>query len=386
MIKLPAILWALATTLTASNAAKFTFTPEIRIPTGKQLSTVFRVPSEMGVCLDGSDPAYYFRAGNASSKWYIHMEGGGWCYTPEECVDRASTSLGSSLGYSDTQNFDYDYMSTDPALNPLMHDWNSVYIKYCDGASFSGMKIEPTNVDGYDLYFRGKYNLDAILNDMVATKGLGSATDIVVSGCSAGGLATYLHVDQYAERFGETARVVGMPDSGFFLDWEDAGVCGETESIGYESDMANVFAFQNATSGVNARCVSAHEEAGDTWKCMFAEYTAPHIVTPVFALQSQYDSWQLGCDLSEDATVAQVNAYGANLTARLKSSLIIGGASGLVNGAFLDSCYHHCGGWSTIPIAGETQSTAFAKWYNGTVAPDTLYTQNKAYPCDDCCE
>ena len=30
-------------------------------------------------------------------------------------------------------------------------------------------------------------------------KGLGDATDVVISGCSAGGLASYLHCDQWAE-------------------------------------------------------------------------------------------------------------------------------------------------------------------------------------------
>ena len=91
------------------------------------------------------------------------------------------------------------------------------FLKYCDGASFSGRK---TDVSERGLYYRGGYVLDALLADLDANQGLADATDIVVSGCSAGGLATYLHVDEYAERY-DAARVVGMPDSGFFLDWDD---------------------------------------------------------------------------------------------------------------------------------------------------------------------
>ena len=48
-------------------------------------------------------------------------------------------------------------------------------------------------------------------------QGLKLATDVVVSGCSAGGLATYLHVDDWASMFSKSVKVVGMPDSGFFL-------------------------------------------------------------------------------------------------------------------------------------------------------------------------
>ena len=53
--------------------------------------------------------------------------------------------------------------------------------------------------------------LDAFLADLDANQGLSAATDLVVSGCSAGGLATFLHVDEYAERY-SSAKVVGMPD------------------------------------------------------------------------------------------------------------------------------------------------------------------------------
>lgn len=39
-----------------------------------------------------------------------------------------------------------------------------------------------------------------IQEDLVNVRGLDKATDVVISGCSAGGLATYLHVDNWANR------------------------------------------------------------------------------------------------------------------------------------------------------------------------------------------
>ncbi len=46
------------------------------------------------------------------------------------------------------------------------------------------------------LYFRGRRGLDAVIQSLNET-GMSSATDILVAGCSAGGLATYFHCTIY---------------------------------------------------------------------------------------------------------------------------------------------------------------------------------------------
>jgi hypothetical protein len=48
------------------------------------------------LCLDGSHYGYFVcKAGN--DRWEINIQGGGWCYNETECLERASTPLGSSL-------------------------------------------------------------------------------------------------------------------------------------------------------------------------------------------------------------------------------------------------------------------------------------------------
>jgi hypothetical protein len=54
-----------------------------------------------------------------------------------------------------------------------------------------------------------------------------------------------------------------------------------------------VYDIQNATEGVNADCIKAHTADRTQWQCMFAEHSASHLRTPVFAMQSQYDAWQI---------------------------------------------------------------------------------------------
>ena len=50
------------------------------------------------------------------------------------------------------------------------------------------------------------------------------ATNVLLSGCSAGGLSTWLHNDYVRETFvPSTATFMAMPDSGFFLEYEGYG-------------------------------------------------------------------------------------------------------------------------------------------------------------------
>lgn len=88
-----------------------------------------------------------------------------------------------------TANMGGGYFSTDASVNPQMHNWNAVFLRYCDGGSFSGSNATVTNYGGdptKPLWFRGKHVLKADMNDLLANRGLAKATDVVVSGCSAG--------------------------------------------------------------------------------------------------------------------------------------------------------------------------------------------------------
>ena len=182
-------------------------------------------------CLDGTPAAYYLHKGTASTKWYIHHQGGGWCESWDDCLGRSGGDLGSSKGYPATSDLGGGYFSTDPAQNPMMHDWNMVFLKYCDGGSFSGSNETVGEYKGKPLYYRGKRNREAAYASLLATAGLGDATDVVISGCSAGGLATWLHTDQWCDALAKDAagvKCVGLPDSGFFLDYQSPTIPGAT--------------------------------------------------------------------------------------------------------------------------------------------------------------
>ena len=47
------------------------------------------------------------------------------------------------------------------------------------------------------------------------------ATDVVIAGCSAGGLAVLLNIDRIRLLLPASARVRGLSDAGFFIDAVD---------------------------------------------------------------------------------------------------------------------------------------------------------------------
>lgn len=94
-----------------------------------------------------------------------------------------------------------------------------VHMKYCDGTGHQGYKKDPIDYKGTKLYFRGHNSTIGKLNSIDKSLGLFSvATDIIVTGQSAGGLATFLWSNYIASRAPKTAKVWSLPDSGIFLN------------------------------------------------------------------------------------------------------------------------------------------------------------------------
>ena len=105
--------------------------------------------------------------------------------------------------------------------NPLTHDWNKIEMQYCDGNSYAGNQQTVSRVsfggrDNLPLYFRGKRNIEAVVSYLKEHHDLESATHFVLSGDSAGGIASYWHAD-YFQSVLPKAKVLSVPDSGFFI-------------------------------------------------------------------------------------------------------------------------------------------------------------------------
>ena len=364
------------------------------------------------LALDGSSGSYHIAKAPPtspnSSKWHVHLQGGGWCWSVAGCAGRALGSKGSSnlapnnhstkLLPNECACAQSGYFSADPARNPTMHDWNHVHVNYVDGGSFSGNRSDPVldPATNRTLYFRGKRILRAVLLDLLSSQGMDNATDIVLSGCSAGGLAVYLQADYVASFLPTATRLVAVPDSGYFF-----------ASGSFEGDMRNA-ATRFFDMDTNAACEQSRAtKPGD---CAFAQFVTPYVKTPIFAVQSIFDGWQMDaiarppdwgrvqnssfgehcCRRDSKACLATVNRFGSELNSSLNSVLL----SNPKNGGFIDSCNHHCGSWASDltvgfidpRVNGIEVGAAFDRWYSGAGTAGTrAWRQGQPFPCRDCC-
>lgn len=108
-------------------------------------------------------------------------------------------------------------MASDASISPGFSDWNSVFVRYCDGSSFTGDNATALKVNGTRIHYRGAAILSSVFSDL-SRFGINNATDVVVAGCSAGGLAVLLNIDRVKRLLPASARIRAMSDAGFFID------------------------------------------------------------------------------------------------------------------------------------------------------------------------
>ena len=245
-----------------------------------------------------------------------------------------------------------------------------MFMPYGDGASFSGYRSEPWPVPshpGRSLTFRGMTNFDQTFAYLFANLGLQNATQFVLTGGSAGGLSTFLHLDRAAAFLRERAPLVtsikGAPVVGYFLDHANFA----HSSNNYTAWMQYIVSMQNVTAqggALNQACVDDHKE--EPWMCFMAPHMQAYIQTPWYMFNSKFDSWQLANILQTPWTTkaeqAAVIAYGADFMQQFEPV-----AAEQRNGAFITSCICHGCPWSTLVLDGLTSLQLYARWHAGTI-------------------
>lgn len=401
----------------------------LAVPPGAPIFTLHKlVDTTQALCLDGSPGAFYYRpsASGATDKWQIFFEGGGWCYDEDDCSGRARTTLGGSHRYHktiDNPGMMGGITSNDCEVNPTFCDYNTVYMKYCDGNSFSGAREGKVHVvpdDDYNdaddpyggrrktpIYFRGHYILMESLEYMKNNLGMSAATTLHVTGCSAGGLAAYLNaqtIGDWAYGNGDWATTTGpnlpslskyavSPVSGFFLEHDT--VAGPDHPV-YSEQMAYVFEMQNAQAGVNQACIES-KDPEDEYQCNFAHAALAHTTYPVFAIDANFDSWQssnifisplydeethgfdrcalgikaswrgIHCARYQMRAIAEYQEdFEEQLTHHESGDLLSQNPN---NGAFIFQCFTHCAGsrdnyYSGFAVNNVTMSSAVDTWWN----------------------
>lgn len=333
----------------------------------------------------------------------------------------------------------------------------------------------------HGLFLSGQRVFLRVLAHLTAHHGLATATHALLSGHSAGGLAAMLHCDQFADimrslraslagpaspdssepaapDFSKVvvtdARGVPLPgrgdkggdaggaglvvkclsDAGFFPNETDVGggatighmfrntvalhrpaTVAACESARAEEEPS--LDSKNSNSDGNGNSTSA--KGGDRSFCFFPRNFLPHIRTPVFVLNSLYDSWMIeAClvpDSVEDASwracrdsAASCSAdqlqilkqYGTSLVKKVEEGLYgtksapaaqFRSGAGAASGACLFSCNFHSAAlyttrWQGPKIRGLTFAEIIGRWYDGEKG-DNFYVDclENLPPCNPTC-
>ncbi|XP_057996909.1 pectin acetylesterase 8 isoform X2 [Hevea brasiliensis] len=298
------------------------------------------------VCLDGSPPAYHLDKGFGTgiNSWLVHFEGGGWCNNVTTCLARKKTRLGSSKQMVTQLPFS-GIMHNRRKFNPDFYNWNRVKIRYCDGASFTGdvQEVNPAT----NLHFRGARIFLAVIEDLLA-KGMKNAENALLSGCSAGGLASILHCDSFRALLPMGTKVKCLSDAGYFINVKDVSGAPHIQTF-----FSQVVSLHGSAKNLPLSCTSRLNPA----LCFFPQYVVQQIRTPLFVLNAAYDSWQIknilapsvadpsgtwkGCkhDIEKCSPIQlrTVQDFRLQFLSALYRS-----ANSSSQGLYIDSCYTHC--------------------------------------------
>ncbi|CAL1407805.1 unnamed protein product [Linum trigynum] len=344
------------------------------------------------VCLDGTLPGYHLHRGfgSGANSWLIQLEGGGWCNSIRTCVYRKTTRRGSSR-YMEKQLAFTGILSNRAEENPDFYNWNRVKVRYCDGASFLG----DSENKAAQLQFRGQRIWVAAMQDLMS-KGMRNAHQALLSGCSAGGLATILHCDEFSELFPRTTKVKCLSDAGLFLDSLDvAGV----------RTLRNMYSGVVSLQGVGKNLPRVCTNHLDPTLCFFPQHIIASVKTPLFILNAAYDSWQIQSSLAPPSADphglwndcrknnARCNPSQIQFLQGFRNRMlrtVRRFSMSKANGMFINSCFAHCqterqDTWfadDSPVIRNKAIALAVGDWYFGRSAARAV---DCAYPCDQTC-
>lgn len=111
---------------------------------------------------------------------------------------------------------------------------------------------------------------------------------IVITGVSAGGIATYLY-SNYILAKTVTAKVYSIPDSGLFLTDYYSPLAGQ--KVIREKARALLDLVWNGQQFPIEDCLKQFNN--DTVQCFNAQNLVKYIKTPMLIIQSPYDQWSL---------------------------------------------------------------------------------------------
>jgi len=323
----------------------------------------------LALCLNGEAPRYFVgkKPGAATDKqgWVFSMAGGGLCNNEEECYQRQQTSLGQphssiTLGSG---------MVKLPDEVTDMRDYTRVHLHYCSGDLHAG------DAKVGSLHMRGRRIVQAVLDELLTKHGMDSASIVVVTGGSAGGVGTYVNADYIANKVSSFGiKAVAVPIGGMFLHpaFEfQASILGVTlDQLFGETPTA--FTWQRQARDSSCWNAYGKPEPG-RFECTFLDRFAQYLEVPTFLTYNRWDThkgWMTPLTRITNITQkrAAIKEWG-DIHERYFKQLIDGELPGIDTNRAQQSGFFHaaCMGHPDVPanalVDGISKGEAIGAWF-----------------------
>jgi hypothetical protein len=334
-------------------------------------------------CLDGSKAGIYYREGSTHNddKYMIYLEGGAYCAGEADCIGRSQTALGSNLYWPDTMepHAPSDILSANSTTNPHFHNWNIIYVPYCSGDLWLGNNTNPSPTS-WNLTFAGNQIFLAAIQTLINDWDLEDATEVVLTGVSAGGIGVYYHLDRLADIMNHltdyTARVVGAPQAGWFSVANSWETWLATPTLAYTPpvpDLATLYFVEVIVNYVPPPGCGSITSDVDRYTCTFyIPGYYPKVRTPTFIAENLFDAFQIFYangvpNLLNATTQAYFDYYGAAMRASLNHYVVQSTSFWQWgNGLWAPACLEHELTYSgPVKVNNKTFQQAFVDWYLG---------------------
>lgn len=319
-----------------------------------------------GRCMDGTMAGYYIREGTNPSLFVIHLKGGGACMSQETCDSRVNSVTGTSRDWNVDKVGD-GFLSQDCDENPDFCEATAVHVPYCTSDTHRGTNDQPSELSwGY--YFDGHLNFIAIIEKLIAEKGLGDATNVLLTGGSAGAIGALFNVDWLAARLSD-ATVKTAPTAGWY---HPNALDDDLPVPHYPSDFEHFSRGDNgnptynliqaggapvdvwkAKNSMSPDCLAAFSD-DEWWRCLSARWAYKYIKSPIYMIHSQYDSNQIFTgnqvphapvdDTELDAVKRYIQMWGNATRESLEETIVIDDVAfpkAHSDGIFSPSCIKH---------------------------------------------
>eukprot|EP00965_Chrysotila_dentata_P233097 6199375-Pleurochrysis_carterae.AAC.6 len=343
--------------------------------------------SPLARCLDGSPGGFYLARNSSSRSWIIELQGGGECTSKDSCGEKLKSSLGSSAYFA--RNITPGFLSADSKANPRFRTFNRVLMAYCSQDLWTGRQKNAT-ADTFGVLFAGHHILKAALDVLDAEHGLYDASDVVLTGESAGAMGVWPHLNWLAQRYFK-ASVVGVVIAGFYFYAYPYTGPGHTSShLADFSEQAWPAHAKLWDSFVDFECAASL----GAWPCMLANNSAPYVRPRVFIVQAQSDRIVLTdhdwvprrrvsrLDNLSKPVLAYLQAWRRNLSVALAPSM----RRDSPNGVFSAACFIHTEFLPSAPrIRGHTYLDSVQSWYFGDTRTPSKLQDDCGVLCNPTC-